>query len=455
MEDMSDHKPSQIRDAERILSQLLDVCAQNGATAADVSLGHSQDTRVEVQKGQLDTLERSESIGVSLRCFVGQRQAHVSGSDVSEAALADLADRCVAMAKVVPEDQYCGLADASELATELPELDLDGDPEPDSSVLEADALAAEEAALAVSGVDHVSGSGSSWGRSERWVAASNGFYATRRSGYSSLGLAAIARSGEAMERDYDSQVVRRIEDRRSAIEIGRTAGERAIARLNPKKVKTQTAAVIYDRRVSSSLLGPLMSAMSGPAVARGISFLKDRLGDQLFRPDVAIIDDPFRHRGLGNRAHDGEGRPVDRVALIDQGYLKNWMLNGSSAKQLGLKPNGYASGGFGSPPGVGGSNIYMQAGVKTPEQLMAAAGHGLLVSDMFGPSINPNTGDYSVGVSGFWFADGEIQYPVSEVTIAGDLISIYERLIPASDLEFRGTTDAPSILVEDMSIAGE
>ena len=455
MKGMSDHKQSPIHDAERILSQLLDICAQNGATAADVSLGHSQDIRVEVQKGQLDTLERSESIGVSLRCFVGQKQAHVSGSDVSQAALEDLADRCVAMAKVVPDDPFCGLADASELATDMPELDLEGDPEPDSSTLEADALAAEEAAMAVSGVDHVSGSGSSWGASERWVAASNGFYATRRSGFTSLGLAAIARSGEAMERDYDSQVVRRIEDRRSALDIGRTAGERAIARLNPRKVKTQNAAVIYDRRVSSSLLGPLIGAMSGPAVARGISFLKDRLGEQLFRQDVSVIDDPFRHRGLGNRAHDGEGRPVSRVALIDQGRLNNWMLNGSSAKQLGLMPNGYASGGFGSPPGVGGSNIYMQGGQKTPEQLMVEAGHGLLVSDMFGPSINPNTGDYSVGVSGFWFADGVIQHPVSEVTIAGDLISIFARLIPASDLEFKGSMDAPSILVEDMSIAGE
>jgi PmbA protein len=213
--------------------------------------------------------------------------------------------------------------------------------------------------------------------------------------------------------------------------------------------------VIYDRRVAGSLIGAFLSAISGPSVARGVSFLKDQLNDSVFADGVNIIDDPFRARGMGSRAHDGEGRSVSKVNLIENGVLTRWLLNGASAKQLHLTPNGHASGGFGSTPGVGVSNVYLEAGTQSRSELMQSAGQGLLVSDMFGPSINPNTGDYSVGVAGFWFENGEIQYPVSEVTIAGDLPSMFKRLIPGSDLEFRGTRDAPSILIEDMSIAGE
>ena len=242
--------------------------------------------------------------------------------------------------------------------------------------------------------------------------------------------------------------------RPSPAEIGRTAGERAVARLAPRKVKTQKAAVIYDRRVSSSLISAFLGAISGPSVARGVSFLKDRLGEKVFADGIDIIDDPFLERALGCRNHDGEGLPVEKKKLIENGVLTRWLLNTSSAKQLGLEPNGFASGGFGNPPGVGTSNTHIAPGNRSPEELMKGAGKGLLVTDMFGPSINPNTGDYSVGVAGFWFEDGEVQYPVSEVTIAGDLPGIFVRLIPASDLEFRGRTNAPSLLVEDMSIAG-
>ncbi|MEO0549887.1 MAG: metallopeptidase TldD-related protein [Pseudomonadota bacterium] len=440
---------------DAILSKLIETCLKAGATDADASLGKSEGVSVEVRDGALEGIERSEAEGVSLRCFFGQRQASVSGSDLSEDALEVLAQRCIMMARAVPEDQYCGLAPAENLASDLPALDLTGDDVISNDRLEQDAIAAEAAALGVEGVQQVSTCSSGWMRSERWLAASNGFSAHRATGYTSLGLAAVAERDGAMERDYESRMARRIDDLPAAAEIGRIAGDRTVARLGPKKVKTQTAAVIYDRRVASSLLGALLSAISGPSVARKISFLKDRLGEQIFSSEVNLIDDPFRLRGLGSRAHDGEGRAVSRSAIIENGVLTKWLLNGASAKQLGLQPNGYASGGFGQPPGVGVSNFYMEAGIKTPDELISDVGNGLLVTDMFGPSINPNTGDYSVGVAGFWFENGDIAYPVSEVTIAGDLPSIFERLVPASDLEFRGSRDAPSILVPDMSIAGE
>lgn len=440
---------------ETILSKLIDSCLKAGATDADASYGRSDGVSVDVREGKLEGIERSESQGVSLRCFFGQRQASVSGSDVSEDSLTTLAERCVAMAKVVPEDPYCGIAPTADLATELPEIDVSGDGEIPVEQLEAEALAAEAAALSVSGVQQVSGCGNGWSTSERWVAASNGFSAHRLSGSTGLGLAAIAEQDGAMERDYESRSVRRLEDRPSAEQIGRIAGERTVARLGSRKIPTQTGAVIYDRRVSGSLIGAFLSAISGPSVARGVSFLKDHLGERVFGESVNLIDDPFRVRGMGSRSHDGEGRAVAPVNLIEDGVLTRWLLNGASARQLGVDPNGHASGGFGSSPGVGVSNAYIAAGSKSPAEMMRGVGKGLLVTDMFGPSINPNTGDYSVGVAGFWFEGGEIQHPVSEVTIAGDLPSMFARLVPASDLEFRGTRDAPSLLIEDMSIAGE
>ncbi|MEM1037180.1 MAG: TldD/PmbA family protein [Pseudomonadota bacterium] len=438
-----------------LLSSLIDTCLKAGASDADAAFGRSQGVSVEVRGGELESVERSESQGVALRCFFGQSQASVSGSDTSTDGLKALAERCVAMARAVPDDPYCGLAPADDLATDMPELDLTGDGEIEADILEREAAEAEAAALAVPGVKQVSSCGNGWSENERWVAASNGFSAYKKGGSTGLGLAAVAERDGAMERDYESRSVRRVEDRPSPTEIGRIAGERTVARLGPRRVKTQTGTVIYDRRLSGGLIGAFLSAISGPSVARGVSFLKDKMGEQVFAKGVNLIDDPFRARGMGSRVHDGEGRAVRRAALIEDGVVTRWLLNGSSAKQLGLQPNGYASGGFGGSPGVGVSNAYIEAGDLSPEDAMKKAGHGLLVKDMFGPSINPNTGDYSVGVAGFWFENGEMAYPVSEVTIAGDLPGMFARLVPLSDLEFRGTRDAPSIMIEDMSIAGE
>lgn len=414
----------------------------------------SEGVSVSVRDGALENIEREEGRSVALRCLYGKRQAHVSGADLSADGLKALAERCVAMARAVPEDKYCGLPDTEALATGDLDMDLTGEPEIPATTLEAEALTAEAAALGIEGIKTVAGCGASWNRSSRWVAASNGFAAFKTGTSTSLGLAAVAEQDGHMERDYDSWSVRFVKDRPSAAEIGITAGERTIARLGARKLSTQKAAVLYDRRVASGLLGAFLSAISGPSVARGVSFLKDRMGEQVFAKGIHIIDDPFRPMGMGSRSHDGEGLPVRETHLIDDGRLTTWLLNSSSARQLGMRPNGFSALGFGDPPGVTTSNLYLKAGEQTPAELIQAAGKGLLVTDMFGPSINPNNGDYSVGVSGFWFEDGEIAYPVSEVTIAGDLPSMFARLVPASDLEFRGTRDAPSILIEDMSLAG-
>lgn len=442
-------------DPADLLQSVLAACKQAGASDADAGLGITEGVSIAVREGKLETIERAESQGLSLRCFFGKRMAHVSGSDFTPDGLLALTERCVAMAKAAPEDPHCEIAPPEDLEREHRDLDLDGDGAVSDAELEAAALVAEASAMAVHGVKQVASCGNGWSRSRRWLAATNGFAAHKVSSSIGLGLAAVAEADGKMERDYESRSARYLEDMPSPEEIGRIAGERTVARLSPRKVATQKAAIIYDRRLSSSLLGSLIGAISGPAIARGVSFLKDRLGEQVFAPGINIVDEPYRLRGMGSRAHDGEGRPVRERAIIEDGVLTEWLLNGPSAHQLGLKPNGYASMGFGDPPGVTTSNLVLQPGEETPEALMQRVGKGLLVTDMFGPSINPNTGDYSVGVSGFWFEGGEIAYPVSEVTIADDLPSMFARLVPGSDLEIRGSRDSPSLLIEDMSIAGD
>ena len=439
---------------EDMLQLLITTCQKAGASAADARFVSGEGVSVKVRDGKLETIGRDEESSISLRCLYGKRQASVSSAALDVDSLKALAQRCSKMAEIAPEDPYCGIVSPEALAKDIPAFDLTGDEDATPEQLEAEALEAEAAALSKSGIQQISSCGAGWNRGRRWVAASNGFTAYKEGGGSSVGLAAVAEKDGAMETDSASRYSRRREDRLSPAEIGVLAAERTLARLNPTKVESQTASVIFDKRVSSSLLNAFIGAISGPAIARGVSFLKDKLGESVFAEGVNIYDDPFRSRGLGTRGHDGEGLAVSKKALIDNGTLTNWLLNSSAARQLGLEANGFSGTSFGDPPGISTSNVYMDAGPQTPGELMAASGKGLVVTSMFGPSINPNSGDYSVGVSGMWYENGAPAYPVSEVTIAGDLPSMFARLIPASDLEFLGSRDAPSLLIEGMKIAG-
>jgi PmbA protein len=437
-----------------LLQSLIQATLKAGADAADARLSENASLSVEVRKGELETVEREESRGLALRALVGRRQAAVSATDLSPDALKALSERVVAMARLAPEDKYCGLPDASEIASHHRNLQLDCDDTPEAPELERRGCEMEAAALAVAGVKQMSHCGASWSTSNAWFAASNGFSAHKTSGYSSMAAVAISERDGAMERDYESSTERSLAKHRSPDWVGREAGERAAARLGSRKLDTQTAPVIFEKRLASRLLGAFVGAISGPAIARGVSFLKDRMGKPVFAPGVDVLDDPLRPGGFGSRAFDGEGRPVAPTALVKDGVLTQWLLNGPAARQLGLKPNGFASMGFGDPPGVTTSNLDIQPGDQSLAQLMSAAGKGLLVTDMFGPSLNPNTGDYSVGVSGFWFEGGERAYPVSEVTVAGDIPAMLLRAVPGADLEIRGSTNSPSLLIDGMALAG-
>ena len=437
-----------------LLESLIEATLKAGADGVDARISESASLSVEVRKGDLEAVEREESRGLALRALVGRRQATVSATDLSPDALKALSERVVAMARLAPEDRFCGIADPGEIAHHHPDLKLETDDLPEADELERRGREMEAAAMAITGVKQMSHCGASWNTGQTWLAASNGFRAHKSSGMSSMAAVAIAERDGAMERDYESSSERRRANHKSPDWIGSEAGTRAVSRLGARKVDSQTAAVIYDHKLSSRLIGAFLGAISGPAVARGVSFLKDKLGKQVFAPGVNLIDDPLREGGFGSRAFDGEGRPVKRTALVEDGVLTQWLLNGPSARQLGLTPNGFASTAFGDPPGVTTSNLDLLPGTRTLAELMADVGKGLLVTDMFGPSLNPNTGDYSVGVSGFWFENGERAYPVSEVTIAGDIPAMLLRAIPGSDLEIRGSTNAPSLLIDGMSLAG-
>jgi PmbA protein len=441
---------------ENLLNDVVAAALKAGADAAEAVGAQRQSLSISVRLGELEEVEREESRDLSLRVFIGKKSATVSGSDISAQARATLIERAVAMARLAPEDPYAGLAPPELLARgPFPDLDLFDPADPDPEMLEAEARACEDAARAVEGVSNSQGASSGFSSSQWRLVTSNGFSGLHRASGFSLSAAAIAGEGAAMERGGDYRSTRWREDLPPPEMIGTEAGNRAVQRLGARKITSITAPVIFENRLASSLLGPLLGAISGAAVARGVSFLKDRLGQPLFSPAISLIDEPHVRRGLGSSPFDDEGVANRRTAIIDQGVLTTWLLNTGTAKQLGMTTTGHAARGSAGPPGVSTTNITLSPGTRDLAGLMADAGSGLLVTSMFGPSLNSNTGDWSVGCSGFWFENGQIAYPVTEMTVAGNLIDIYGRMIAGSDLEIRGAANAPSLLVDGLAIAGK
>ncbi len=440
---------------ETLLNDVVAAALRAGADAAEAVGAQRKSLSISVRVGALEEVEREESRDLGLRVFVGQRQATVSGSDISPEARAKLVERAVAMARLAPEDPYAGLADPDRLAGDArPDLDLYDPTEPTAETLEDRARAAEAAARAQPGVTNSDGASGSWSSSQWTMVTSGGFVGVHRASGFSIGASAIAGDADGMETGYDGRSTRWEADLPSPESLGATAGQRAAARLGARKVASTTAAVIFENRLAGSLMSPLIGAISGPSIARGTSFLKDKLGQQIFARGITIRDDPHKPRGLGSSPFDDEGVANQARDLIDDGVLTTWLLNTASARQLGLATTGHASRGLAGPPGVSTSNLTFQPGTRDQAGLMADAGRGLLVTSMFGPSLNGNTGDWSVGCSGFWFEDGAPAYPVNEITVAGNLLEIFARVVPGSDLEFRGASNAPSLLVDGLAIAG-
>ncbi|WP_281926354.1 TldD/PmbA family protein [Roseibium album] len=431
--------------------RLVEAARKAGADSCDAVAVTGVSLAVDVREGKVEETERAEGDDVTLRVFVGKRTAAVSANQLDDPGT--LAERAVAMARVAPEDPYAGLADEHLLVKNMPGLELLDSREMTADALADIALEAETAGLEVAGVSKSGGAGASWRLAGVVLATSHGFegsYMTSRYGMS---MTAVAGEGTSMERDYDFDSRTYFEDLDAPAEIGTRAGERAVRRLNPQKLSTRTTNVIYESRAARSILGHLTGAINGASIARKTSFLKDRMGEAIFAPGIQIVDDPFKRRGGATRPFDGEGTAASVLHMIEDGILQHWFLDGASARELGLDPNGRAHrSGSGTSPGA--TNITLMPGELSLDTLMAEAGSGLLVSDLIGHGVNGITGDYSRGAAGFWFENGEIVEPVSEITIAGNLNDMFRRLVPGSDLDNRYSAATPSVMIEGMALAG-
>jgi PmbA protein len=438
-----------------IADRLVREARRAGADAADAVAVRSVSLSVEVRDGAVEESERAEGDDLGLRVLIGRKQAIASTNDLSPAATAALVERAVAMARVAPEDKFAGLADPALLAHDFPDLDLLDPDLPTVAALEAQARAAEQAGLAVRGVSKSGGASAAAGIGGMVLVTSTGFHGAYLGSSHSVSMTAIAGEGTGMERDYDFSSAPHASDLEAPDKIGRTAGERAVERLNPRKVATRKVPVVFDPRVAGTLVSHLSGAANGAAVARKTSFLKDKMGARLFADGIRIVDDPFRKRGLRSRPFDGEGVKGETLALIEDGVLQTWLLDCASARELGLATNGRAARGVSSTPSPSSTNLHLAAGKQTPDELIADIKDGFYITDLIGSGVNGVTGDYSRGASGFWIENGKRTYAVSEVTIAGHLLEIFRSLTPANDLTFRYGINAPTVRIEGLTVAGQ
>jgi PmbA protein len=437
-----------------LLDDLLTRAKRAGADDADAMYFEAISVGVNWRLGKLEDLERSETRDLGLRVFIGQAQATVSSSEIDSGALDRLVERAVGMAKVAPPDRFASLADPALIERAPRDLDLCEQGEPEPQELLDRAARAEAAALAVEGVTNSEGAGASWGANRVALATTGGFAGEYRNSLHGVSVSVLAGSGTGMERDYDHASARFIADLEDAEAIGRRAGEKAVRRLHPRKAKTARVPVVFDPRVAGSIVGHLLGSINGAAVARGTSFLKEKMGQAIFAPGITIIDDPYRPRGLRSRPFDGEGVRGTTRKIIDDGHLTTWLMDTSAARQLGLASTGHAARGTSGPPTPSAANVHLEPGTLSPAELMADIAEGFYVTELIGSGVNGITGDYSRGAAGFWIEKGEIAYAVSEITIAGNLKDMFRNMVPANDLVFRYGTNAPTVRIDGMTIAG-
>ncbi len=441
-------------DLTNLCAQLLDLSRKAGADQVSASAAITEGLEASVRDGVVEDIGRSETLDIGVRVIVGKRQASVSASSSKESALAEMAERAVAMAQEAPDDPYCGLPEAPANPATYPDLELRDPATADANRLRDDALVIDEAARAVEGVSKSEGSTASWRRSEIALVMSNGFSATRDGSFWSASCSAIAGEGLGMERDYAYSVARWRDDLRALDDIGREAGERAVRRSNPRKAPTRDVPLVFDQRLASSVIGHFLGAINAASVARGSTYLADKLGQQVFANGISLTDDPLVHRGIGSRPFDGEGLTTQKRMLVDDGVLQTWLLDCATARQLGMESTASASFGVGSPPRPSPSNVTLSTGTRSPEDMIAGIEDGFFVTEMMGASINSTTGDYSRGASGYWIENGKLAYPVTEATVAGNLIEMFAALEPSTDLPTDRALRVPTLLIDGCSVAG-
>ena len=440
-----------------IAHALLDTARKAGADAADALVTEGRSTSIDVRKGGLEHADRSEGVEIGLRVLIGRRQACISSSDMRPATLQAMAERAVAMAREAPEDPYAGLADPAQIARGLSAKGLelfDPAPEPDPAQLQDDARRAEAAALAVKGITKVDSASAAYGQNAVWLAATNGFEGGYVRSSRHVSCVAITGDGTAMERDWCGEGRVFASDLPSPDWVGEQAGLRTIARANPRKPPTGAFPVLYDQRIAASLIGHLVSAINGSAIARGSSWLRDALGAQVLPKGLSLHENPLRPRRGGSRPFDAEGLACRPRDLVADGVLQGWVLDLATARKLGMDSTGNAARGVSAPPSPSTSNLELTQGTDSRDALIAQMGTGLIITSLIGSTINPTTGDYSRGASGFWVENGEIVYPVNECTVAGNLRDMLGRIVPANDALAHQGVVVPSLLVEGLMLAG-
>ncbi|OYW16243.1 MAG: modulator protein [Novosphingobium sp. 12-64-8] len=443
-------------EAQERCQALIQRATRAGAEAGDAVYIANASESVQVRLGALEDVERSESEQIGLRVFVGGASASIGSTDIGNDALDELAIRAVAMARAAPADKFAGLApEELLLRAGAPALDLDDPVEPSPRDLRTMAEEAEDAARAVPGVTNSEGGSASAGRGVVALVTSHGFSGAYAATSHSLSASVVAGEGGNMQRDYSWRSTRHAADLLSPDEIGRKAGERAVARLDPARVKSGAMPVVFDPRVGGTLVGHLLGAISGASIARRSSFLLGKDGEQIFDSSITITDDPHRLRGLRSRPFDGEGLPTGPRALIEHGRLTGWLMDSAAARQLGAVPTGHAARGGSGAPQISASNVVLQPGTVSPAALMADIADGIYVTELIGMGVNGVTGDYSRGASGFRIVSGEIAGPIAEFTVAGNLIDMFAALTAANDLDIHRGIDVPTLRVDGMSIAGD
>lgn len=437
-----------------ILNDVIDKTLKKGASAADAIIINSTSLSSEVRLGRVISLERSENAAIGLRVLIGQKQAIVSTADLNENSLSSIIDQAIAMAKVIPENPHLALATKEQLAKNIADLNLHDVNEPTSESLIEKAKLCEDTALENKQITNSEGAGAAYQASEIYFATSNGFGHSYKSSSSSLSLSVIAGKNEDMQTGYAYSVSRFAEDLKSAKEIGLEAAKFAIDKMNPRKISTAELPVIFERKMAKGLLSSLASAINGFSISRGASFLIDSLGKEIFKSNINIIDDPFIIKALASRPFDAEGIKGNKLNIIENGRLNSYFLDLQTANQLKLKTTGHATRGLTSSPTPSCSNLYMSAGKDSLNDLIKSIKKGILVTEIFGHGANIVTGDYSQGISGFYIENGEIAFPISEMTVAGHLKEMFRQIIPADDLKFENSINSPSLLIEKMTVAG-
>lgn len=440
--------------AHATIEHALNVAKKLGADKADAIYLDTTNLSVSCRKGKQEQVERSESSGLGLRVWVGDASAIASTADCTPASIEQLAQQALSMARVATQDPYCVIADRAQLITTAPDLQLYDGYEPNAHALFESAQACEAHALATTGITNSEGADAAYGHYAVTLGTSAGCLVQYQASMHSLSVSVLAGEGSFMERDYEYSAARHYSELDSAEFIGKEAARKALARLNPTKKSTQQVPVVFDPRVGRSLLGAFISGINGASIARGTSFLKNHLHQQVFHPSVAIMDDATRLKGLGSKPFDGEGLATKQLMLVENGVLQSWLLDLRSSKQLGMHSTAHASRGMASPPSPSATNSYMRAGTLSVKDLIADIKQGFYVTETFGMGVNTVTGDYSQGASGFWIENGEITYPVSEMTIAGKMLDMFAALTPANDLRFKYALNTPTLRIEGMTVAG-